>query len=215
MLASDSRRPYDQVIRTACGACPAGCGVKFYVKDGRVVDLLGDETHPVNRSALCAKGSAFFQHFYHPARLLQPVMRHAPDQDFSPCGWDEALNFAASRLKDVIKVHGPSSVAVLASDGLDVGNRIGVARFSAHFGAQLLGQIQSSPDEVAAAMFGVEAAPFLTVPPDEWTRTGCLLLIGGDPAVAAAWPCPGSTCRASDRRSRARSSGSPCSCSGP
>ena len=183
MLAADSRRPYDQVIRTVCGACPAGCGIKFYVKDGRTVDLLGDETHPVNRGALCAKGSAFFQHFYHSARLLQPAMRHAPDQDFSPCGWDEALNFAASRITAVIKAHGPSAVAVVASDGLDLGNRIGAARFSARLGAQILSPTQSPPDAVAAAMFGMEAAPFLTVPPDEWTRDGCLLLLGGDPAV--------------------------------
>ncbi len=183
MLATDSRCPYDQVIRTVCGACPAGCGVKFYVKDGRIVDLLGDETHPVNQGTLCARGSAFFQHFYHPARLLQPAMRHAPDQDFSPCGWDEALNFAASRLKAVINAHGPSAIAVVASDGLDVGNRIGAARFSARLGAQVLSPTQSPSDVVAVAMFGAEAAPFLTVPPDEWTRGGCLLLLGGDPAV--------------------------------
>lgn len=183
MLAVDSRRSYDQIIRTTCGACPAGCGLGFYVKDGRVVDLLGDEAHPVNRGALCAKGSAFLQHFEHPARLRQPALRHALDQDFSPCSWDEALNFAAGRLKTIVEKHGPSAVAVATADRLDVGNLIGAARFAARLGAQWIAPVQSVPDAIAAEMFGPQAAPFLTIPPDEWAQRGCLLLLGGDPAV--------------------------------
>src|SRR5512145_1031377 len=102
MLSADSRRSYDQMIRTACGLCPTGCGIKLYVKDGQVVDVLGDEAHPANQGRLCARGSAVIQHFNHPARLRQPAVRHAPDQDFTPCGWNEALDFAAARLKAVI-----------------------------------------------------------------------------------------------------------------
>src|SRR5574337_95299 len=55
-------RAYDRVVATTCSnMCEAACGMLIYVKDNRVVDIWGDPDNPINKGALCPKGSAAFQ----------------------------------------------------------------------------------------------------------------------------------------------------------
>ncbi len=174
MTATNSSRPYDLEFRTVCGVCPAGCGLKLYVKDGQVVDLLGDEFHPVNQGALCARGSAFFQHFGNLARLQQAAFRQATDQEYTLHSWDEALDYAAARLKPILEQYGPQALAITASRTLEAGDRLGAAHLALATGARLLEE--SSP---AAAGLGLD----LLFPPEQWDAAGCVLVLGGDPAV--------------------------------
>jgi formate dehydrogenase major subunit len=47
-------------IPTICCYCGCGCGGIVSVRDGELINIEGDPDHPVNRGALCAKGSAQF-----------------------------------------------------------------------------------------------------------------------------------------------------------
>ena len=42
-----TRKGYDQVVAACCQECTVGCGLLAYVKDERIVDIQGDEDHPV------------------------------------------------------------------------------------------------------------------------------------------------------------------------
>ena len=49
------------MVKSVCPYCAVGCGQKVYVKDGRILDIEGDEDSPVSRGHLCPKGAATFQ----------------------------------------------------------------------------------------------------------------------------------------------------------
>src|SRR3954462_4389911 len=50
-----------QVHKSICPYCAVGCGQNVYVKDGRILDIEGDDDSPVSRGRLCPKGAATFQ----------------------------------------------------------------------------------------------------------------------------------------------------------
>src|SRR5205814_39677 len=50
-----------EVHKYVCPYCAVGCGQNVYVKDGRILDIEGDEDSPVSRGRLCPKGAATFQ----------------------------------------------------------------------------------------------------------------------------------------------------------
>jgi anaerobic selenocysteine-containing dehydrogenase len=52
---------YDRMVRTTCPSCGAGCGLKVFSKDGRAVEIYGDEENQLNKGSLCPRGlSAIF-----------------------------------------------------------------------------------------------------------------------------------------------------------
>lgn len=50
-----------KVVKSVCPYCAVGCGQRVYVKDGKVIDIEGDEDSPVSQGCLCPKGSASYQ----------------------------------------------------------------------------------------------------------------------------------------------------------
>jgi len=93
----------DDVKYTTCYMCACRCGIKVHLKDGRIRYIEGNKNHPVNKGVLCAKGSAGIMQHYSPARLTKPLKRVGPrgSGEFQEIEWEEALETAASWLKDV------------------------------------------------------------------------------------------------------------------
>ena len=60
---------------TTCRECAAGCGLIAETRDGRVIKLEGNPSHPVNLGALCARGQAALQGLYNPDRYREPMVR--------------------------------------------------------------------------------------------------------------------------------------------
>jgi anaerobic selenocysteine-containing dehydrogenase len=59
-----SENPADRIESTTCYMCACRCGIKVYLKDGRVRYIEGNRDHPVNKGVLCGKGSAgIMQHY--------------------------------------------------------------------------------------------------------------------------------------------------------
>jgi anaerobic selenocysteine-containing dehydrogenase len=96
-----------------CALCVSRCGAIAVVENGRFVALEPDPSHPTGQ-ALCAKGRAAPELVYHPHRLRYPMKRTRPKGDADPgwqrITWDEALDLAAARLRQLASEHGPHSV---------------------------------------------------------------------------------------------------------
>ena len=45
------------------------------VEDGRAIAVKGQESHPLNKGKICAKGQAMIEHLYHPERLKYPLKK--------------------------------------------------------------------------------------------------------------------------------------------
>ena len=100
-------------IATTCEMCFWRCGVLASVADGRVLRLEGNPDHPLTKGRLCARGNAGTHLLYDPDRLKYPLLRTGKRGEgrFRRASWDEALDFFASKLKDIRDQHGPEAVA--------------------------------------------------------------------------------------------------------
>ena len=107
-----SPNPGDEVKHTTCYMCACRCGLKVWIKDGKIRYLQGNADHPVNRGVLCAKGSAGIMQHYSPARLRKPLRRvgERGAGEFVEIEWDEALGLATEWLS-AIRARNPDELA--------------------------------------------------------------------------------------------------------
>ncbi|MFN3745375.1 MAG: molybdopterin oxidoreductase family protein [Hyphomicrobiaceae bacterium] len=98
-----SENPADRIEATTCYMCACRCGIKVYLKDGKVRYIEGNRDHPVNKGVLCGKGSAGIMQHYSPARLKAPLLRVGPRGSgaFKEISWEEALQTATGWLAKV------------------------------------------------------------------------------------------------------------------
>lgn len=124
-----------RVIKTACRACIANCGVLATVKNGRVVSLRGNPEDPMSKGRMCAKGLSGIQALYHPNRNKYPMQRvgERGSGKWKRISWDEALTTIASKLMETREKYGAE--AVFCSTGGGGNPEIwSIARFCNIFG---------------------------------------------------------------------------------
>jgi anaerobic selenocysteine-containing dehydrogenase len=133
---------------SACGQCPAGCGIVVRVSEGRAKKIEGNPLHPVNRGKLCARGQAALQALYHPERLSRPMKRSGGRGSgvFQPVSWEEALNLLMTHLKKT-RAEAPASLLML-TDPMRGHEGLVAGRFMKAFG---------SPNRLAWDPFGQDA----------------------------------------------------------
>ena len=169
---------------TTCPFCEAMCGLEVRVRDGEVVAIRGDEADPFSRGHVCPKAVALQDVHADPDRLRQPVRRTA--DGWQTIGWDEALDEAARRLREVQSAHGRDAVA------LYLGNPT-VHSYGASLGSLRLARVlrtrhrysATSVDQlphhlVAAAMYGHQ----LLIPVPDIDRTQFFLVLGANPLAS-------------------------------
>jgi thiosulfate reductase/polysulfide reductase chain A len=104
---SDAAR---ETVHGNCWICRASCGQEITVEDGKAIDLTGVDGHPKasggegREGTLCSKGMAQLNKTYNPNRIREPHIRE--DGDLRAASWDEALEFAATRLEEFREEHG-------------------------------------------------------------------------------------------------------------
>jgi anaerobic selenocysteine-containing dehydrogenase len=98
-----SASPADDIKTTTCYMCACRCGIRVFLKDGKVRYIEGNRDHPVNKGVICGKGSAGIMQHYSPARLTTPLLRVGPrgSGDFKEISWEEALTLATQWLGEV------------------------------------------------------------------------------------------------------------------
>jgi len=116
----------EAVRYTFCSVCSANCGMKAYVKNGRLVHVdgnpydfvAGNPYNPEEGGRLCVKGYNAIKTLYDPDRLKYPLRRTNPnkgideDPGFERISWEEAIEESASRFKESIAQHGPESMII-------------------------------------------------------------------------------------------------------
>jgi formate dehydrogenase major subunit len=85
---------------TICPFCAVGCSMIVHVKDGKVVNIEGDDKSPINQGSLCSKGSAMFQIANNDRRLKKVMYRAPGSSKWEEKSWDWALDRIARLMKD-------------------------------------------------------------------------------------------------------------------
>ena len=89
----------DKTVRSICPYCAVGCGQKVYVKDGRILDIEGDEDSPISRGRLCPKGAASFQLVTGTHRVTDVLYRRPRSMQWERIPLHKALDMIAERVK--------------------------------------------------------------------------------------------------------------------
>ncbi len=118
----------DKSVDTLCPYCGVGCQTRVHVKDNKILYVDG-RNGPANENRLCVKGRFGFDYVHHPDRLTKPLIRResvAKDANmqlrkedikgvFREASWDEAIEFAASGLKNIYDKLGGAGIAGFGS----------------------------------------------------------------------------------------------------
>src|SRR5690348_10614581 len=114
----------DKQVESVCPFCGVGCQLTYNVKDNKILWVEGRDG-PANRARLCVKGRYGFDYAHHPQRLKVPLVRRAgvpkdPHAELDPerimeffreATWDEALELAGGKLRELRDTRGPGALA--------------------------------------------------------------------------------------------------------
>lgn len=125
--ASCAALPAVESFKVVCRMCHGGCGTIVHKSEGRIIEVVGDPDHPINRGKLCSKaGRPSVELLYHPDRLDYPLVRTGErgQGKWRRASWDEALSLAAERMQDIKRAHGAEAVTFARGMGLNNTNLV-------------------------------------------------------------------------------------------
>ena len=100
---------------TYCEVCFWKCaGWAYVTEQGKIQKIIGNADDPQCNGRLCPRGTGGVGMYSDPDRLKTPLMRVIRDgkQTYREAGWDEALDFIASKMKGIASKYGPESIAL-------------------------------------------------------------------------------------------------------
>ncbi|MBX7053489.1 MAG: formate dehydrogenase subunit alpha [Pyrinomonadaceae bacterium] len=99
--------------KTTCPYCGTGCEMNVGTRDDKVVQVRPVMEAPVNSGHLCVKGRYAFDFIDADDRVTEPMIRE--NDGWLVVSWEEAIAFAAAKLKAINSEFGKESIAVLGS----------------------------------------------------------------------------------------------------
>lgn len=103
-------------VSTTCNSCAVGCTISIGTRDERAVIVKPDRVNPVSADQVCVRGRFHYDAIPKKQRLQRHyVRRGAAGTPQFPAHWGELIEYAASRIKDVVGAHGAGAVGVLGS----------------------------------------------------------------------------------------------------
>ena len=124
----------DKVVDSSCQFCNSNCRLKVHLKDGRIIDVLGEDKDPVQAGGLCVKAEMMAQLVYNRFRLTKPMKRvggekGSPESKFEPCSWDEVLDIIAKKFLALRDAGDAKAIANKTSGRLQRGTGSIIGRF--------------------------------------------------------------------------------------
>ncbi|MBD8891206.1 formate dehydrogenase subunit alpha [Roseibium litorale] len=107
-------QPEHSVV-TTCAYCGVGCSFKAEMRGEELVRMVPYKDGKANRGHSCVKGRFAYGYASHKDRILEPMIRDSIDQPWREVSWDEALTFAANKLRAIQFEHGRESIGVITS----------------------------------------------------------------------------------------------------
>ncbi|MFE0806556.1 molybdopterin oxidoreductase family protein [Streptomyces sp. NPDC058848] len=169
---------------THCPYCALQCGMNLTPAADGTVEVSERPDFPVNRGALCGKGRTAPAVLSSGVRLTSPLVR-SDEGTLVPAGWDEALGRIAGNLTRTRAEYGADALGVFGGGGLTNEKAYALGKFA----RVVLGTSQidyngrfcmSSAAAAGTKAFGLDRG--LPFPLEDIPRTGCVILVGSNPA---------------------------------
>jgi len=168
--AEDYATYEERWIASSCAQCPAACGIRVRVVEGRAVRIEGNRDNPLNRGGIGARGLAGLQALYDPDRVRGPLRRIAGR--LTPVTWDDALAMLADELAR-LRARSPERLLVMSGQERGFVHEL-VARFARAYGTPNV--VDGSPSHGAALEAAMERSLGVReVPAYGWSAASAIL----------------------------------------
>lgn len=102
-------------VVTTCAYCGVGCSFKAELNGDQLVRMVPYKHGKANRGHSCVKGRFAYGYATHKDRILSPMIRDDISEPWREVSWEEALGFAAQKLRGIQAEYGQKSIGVITS----------------------------------------------------------------------------------------------------
>ena len=176
-----------EIVHRSCPTCEASCGLRCEIdREARVVIRIeGDPDDPRSRGYLCPKAYAMKEVYEDPDRLRAPI-RKCEDGSWEEISWEDALDYAADRLRSIRDDHGPNANGFYIGNptGHNVGGQVYIPPLMGGLATQRsfsAGTMDQHPQNVA--LHNMLGDPWMFPIPDI-DHTNYFVCMGGNPLVS-------------------------------
>lgn len=173
-------RPWELSRTTStCSFCSDGCQLSVGSRRGEVMRVVARDRYVNghNGEFLCIKGRFAHPFVNHEERLRTPLVRYKKGGRLVPATWEEAINFAAQKLREVRDARGGGAIGVVGSPRLTNESNWAMLRFA----REVVGTDKYTATEAfsLAPFFENLSAPIATHKEIRHAKT--IVLVGGEP----------------------------------
>ncbi|MGR3464894.1 formate dehydrogenase subunit alpha [Limimaricola sp.] len=105
----------DRAVVTTCAYCGVGCSFKAEMRGDELVRMTPYKHGKANRGHSCVKGRFAYGYAAHRDRILNPMIRDHIDEPWREVSWEEAIGFAAIKMRGIQEQYGKKSIGVITS----------------------------------------------------------------------------------------------------
>ena len=102
-------------VLTTCAYCGVGCSFKAELRGDELVRMVPHKDGGANEGHSCVKGRFAWGYATHPDRVVAPMIREAITDPWREVSWEQAIDHAAQRLREIQDAHGVDSIGGITS----------------------------------------------------------------------------------------------------
>ena len=105
----------EHMVTTTCAYCGVGCSFQAEMQGNQVVRMTPDKQGGANEGHACVKGRFAFGYAVHKDRITKPMIRDSIHDPWREASWDDAVNYAAKRFREIQDKYGRASIGGISS----------------------------------------------------------------------------------------------------
>ena len=105
----------ERSVDTTCAYCGVGCSFRAELKGDQVVRMVPHKDGKANHGHSCVKGRFAWGYANHRERITKPMVRATTADPWREVSWQEAIEHAAERLREVQARHGRAAIGGITS----------------------------------------------------------------------------------------------------
>lgn len=105
----------ERSVITTCAYCGVGCGFKAELKGDEVIRMTPWKDGQANHGHSCVKGRFAWGYAFHEDRITTPMIREKITDPWKEVSWNQAIDYAAKRFREIQAEHGRKSIGGITS----------------------------------------------------------------------------------------------------
>jgi formate dehydrogenase major subunit len=105
----------EHAVQTTCAYCGVGCSFRAEMQGDTVVRMVPDKEGGANEGHSCVKGRFAWGYATHQDRIYKPMIREKITDPWREVSWEDAIGYAAQRLRAVQAKYGEGSIGGITS----------------------------------------------------------------------------------------------------